>query len=61
MDGQDVGQGLRGQRPPGGAGSQLGVDRPHRGPQLWQVQAIQRRHRQPRRVEAERLRGDPRD
>ena len=61
VDGQDVGQGLGGQPPAGAAGRQLGVHRPHRGPQGRQVQAVERRDRQPRRVEVERLGGDPRD
>ena len=45
----------------GAARGQLGVHRPQRGPHVRQVQAIQRRHRQPRWVEVERLGGDPRD
>jgi hypothetical protein len=36
-DGQDVGQRLGGQWPPGAAGGQLGIHRPHRGPEVWQV------------------------
>ena len=61
LDGQDGGQGLGGQPPAGAAGAQLGVHRPHRGPQGRQVQAVERRDRQPRRVEVERLGGDPLD
>ena len=61
VDGQDVGQRLGGERPPGAAGGQLGIHRPHRGPEVRQVQAVERRDRQPRRVEVERLGGDPRD
>jgi hypothetical protein len=45
---------------PDAAGGQLGIHRPHRGPEVWQVQAVQRRDRQPRRVEGEGLGGDPR-
>ena len=59
VDGQDVGQGLGGEPPPAGAaGGQLGVHRPHRGPELRQVQGVERRDRHPRRVEAERLGAD---
>ena len=61
VDGQDVGQRLGGEPPPGAAGRQLGVHRPHRGPEVREVQAVERRDRQPRRVEVERLGGDPRD
>ena len=61
VDGQDVGQRLGGKRPPGAAARQLGVHRRHRGPEVGKVQAVQRRDRQPRRVEVERLGGDPRD
>ena len=61
VDGQDVGQGLGGEPPPGAAGRQLGIHRQHRGPELREVQAVERRDRQPRRVEVERLGGDPRD
>ena len=61
VDGQEVGQGLGGEPPPGAAGRQLGVHRPHRGPEVREVQAVERRDRQPRRVEVERLGGDPRD
>ncbi|MBV8270232.1 MAG: hypothetical protein JO252_28235, partial [Planctomycetaceae bacterium] len=61
VDGHDVGQRLGGEPPAGAAGRQLGVDRPHRGPEVREVQAVERRDRQPRRVEAERLGGDPRD
>jgi hypothetical protein len=38
--------------PAGAARGQLGVQRPHRGPELREVQAIEGRDRQPRRVEA---------
>ena len=61
VDGQKVGQGPGGEPPPGAAGGQFGAHRFHPGPELGQVQGVQRRHRQPRRVEAERLGGDPRD
>ncbi len=64
VDGQDVGQRLGGQPPPGAAGrqlGQLGIRRQHRGPQVRQVQAVQRRERHPRWVEAERLGGDAPD
>lgn len=47
-------------RPPGAAGRQLGIHRPHRGPELREVQGVERRDRQLRRVEAEPLGGDPR-
>ena len=61
VDGQDVGQRLGGEPPAGAAGRQLGIHRRHRGPQGREVQAVERRDRQPRRVEVERLGGDPRD
>ena len=61
VDGQDVGQRLGGEPPPGAAGGQLGIHRQHRGPEVREVQAVERRDRQPRRVEVERLGGDPRD
>jgi hypothetical protein len=48
-------------RPPAARGGQLGGHRPHRGPQGRQVQAVERRDRQPRRVEVERLGGDSLD
>src|SRR5262249_28231666 len=59
VDGQDVGQGLGSQRSAGATGRQFGVYRRHRGPQMREVQAVQWRQRQPRRVEAERPGGDP--
>ena len=55
--GQDVRQRLGGERPPNTAGSQLDVHRPHCGPKVRQIQAIERRERQPRRIEVERLGG----
>ena len=60
VDGQDVGQRLCDERTPDAAGRQLGVHRRHRGPQVREVQAVERRDSDPRRVEAERLGGDPR-
>jgi len=61
VDGQDVGQGLGGERPAGAAGRQLGIHRRQRGPKVREVEAVERRERHPRRIEAERLGGDPRD
>ena len=61
VDGQDIGQGLGGEPSPGVAGSQFSVHRPHRGPELWEVQAVERRDGDPCRIEVERLGGDPRD
>ena len=60
VDGQDVGKRLGGERAPG-AGGQLGTHRPNRGPEVRQVHAVERRDRQPRRVEVKRSSGDPRD
>ena len=42
------------------AGGQLGVHRLHHGPQVREVQAVERRHRQPGRVESN-ARSRPRD
>jgi hypothetical protein len=61
VDGQKVGQGPGGEPPPGAAGRELGVHRPNRRPEVGQAQGVERRDRQPRRVEVERLGGDPRD
>jgi hypothetical protein len=61
LDGQDIGQGLGSQPPASGARGQLSIHRQHRGPQGRQVQAVERRDRQPRRVEVERLGGDSLD
>jgi hypothetical protein len=60
VDGQEVGQGLGAEVPPGAAGRQLGVHGQHRGPEVRQVQAVERGDRQPHWVEVERLGGDPR-
>ena len=55
VDGQDVGQRLGGERTPGGVSHQLVIHRQHRAAELWEVQAVERRQRQLRWVEAERL------
>ena len=61
VDGQDVGQRLGRQRSAGAAVRQRGIHRQHRCPQLWLVDAVERRDRQPRRVEVELFGGDPPD
>jgi hypothetical protein len=61
VHGQDVGQGLGGERAARAAGGQLGIHRPHCAPEVRKLYAVERRDRQPRRVEVERLSGDPRD
>ena len=61
VDSEKVGQGLGRQPPPGAAGGELGIHRQHRGPELWLVDAVERRDRQPRRVEVELFGGDPPD
>src|SRR5215468_2036464 len=61
VDGEQGGQGLGGETAPGGAGRELVIDRQHRGPQLRELQTVQRRQRHARGVEIELLRGDPCD
>ena len=61
VDGQDVGQGLGGKRSPGAAACQLGAHRRHCRPKVGELQAVQWRDRQPRRIEVERLGGHPPD
>src|SRR5262245_2316868 len=61
VDGEQVGQGLGGETAPGGAGRELVIDRQHRGPQLREVQTVQRRQRHARGVEIELLGGRPCD
>jgi hypothetical protein len=60
-DGQDVGQRLGSEAPPGAVARQLGIHRTLRCRELREVQAVERRDRHPRQVEAERKGGDPRD
>ncbi len=47
VDGQNVGQRLGGEPPAGGIGRQFVIHRQHRGPELREVQAVERgeRHR----------------
>ena len=61
IDGQHVGQGLGGEPPPDAAAHQLGIHGRQRGPEMREVQAVDRRDRYPRRIEVERLGSDPRD
>jgi hypothetical protein len=61
VDGAQVGQGLGGEPAPGGAGRQLVIHGPHRGPPLRQIQADERWEQYARGVEPERLGGDPSD
>ena len=61
VDGEQVGQGLGGEPASGGTGRQLVIHRKHRGPQLREVQAVERGERHARGVELECLCGDPCD
>ena len=56
VDGHDVGQGLDGEATPV-TGRQFVAHRQHRGPELGEVQGVERRHCQPGRVEFKRLGG----
>jgi hypothetical protein len=61
MDGQDVGQRLRGKAPPGTSARHLGVHGSHCGPKLREVQAVERRDWDVCRVDVKRFVGDPID
>ena len=61
VDGQDVGQRLGGQPPRRRRRPSVRRPPPTSRPGVGEVQAVERRDRQPRRVEVERLGGDPRD
>jgi hypothetical protein len=59
VDGQEVGQRLGGVQPAEAAVGQLGVHRQHGGPELRELQRVERRERQPCWVEVELFRGNP--